>query len=272
MNNSFHCEDKEAIVAFLYDECGPGERERVAEHVTRCARCAEELAALAATRTELASWTPPAAALGFRLADTGGFQAAGFGQRAAVSGEDAGEARNLPPGVLTSPRWWQRPLPAWAQAAAAAAIFGAGLMLGGSREAARAVADVETAPPAATGIVRTLAAGPTAASPEDLARLEARLRAAMKEAHEQPVIPVRADRDDKVVVERVRALIAESEERQRQELALRTAALVRDFDLQRRADLQQVQLRMGQLQGATGLEVREQREALRFVMNQLQGR
>ena len=65
---------------------------------------------------------------------------------------------------------------------------------------------------------------------------------------------------------RVRALIAESEQRQQRELALRTAELVGDFDSQRQFDLAQIQRNFGQIEGLTGAEVREQREMLNYLM------
>jgi hypothetical protein len=64
----------------------------------------------------------------------------------------------------------------------------------------------------------------------------------------------------------VRELIAESEQRQQSQLALRTAQVVRDFDTQRRADLTQIQNSMGQIEGLTGAEAREQRQMLNYLM------
>jgi hypothetical protein len=68
------------------------------------------------------------------------------------------------------------------------------------------------------------------------------------------------------ILAQVRALIDESEQRQQRELALRTAQVVRDFDLQRRVDLAQIQRNFGQIEGVTGAEVREQREMLNYLL------
>ena len=65
---------------------------------------------------------------------------------------------------------------------------------------------------------------------------------------------------------RVRVLLDESEQRQQQELALRTAQVVRDVDSQRQVDLAQIQRNFGQIEGLTGAEVREQREILNYLM------
>ena len=67
MNDTFHCEDRDALVAYLYDECDPADRAAIAAHVSHCPACAEEIASLRATRTQLAAWMPPAASLGFQI-------------------------------------------------------------------------------------------------------------------------------------------------------------------------------------------------------------
>jgi hypothetical protein len=60
----------------------------------------------------------------------------------------------------------------------------------------------------------------------------------------------------------VRALIDESEQRQRRELALRTAEIIRDVDAQRQYDFTRVQRALGQFEGQTGLEFQRQRQDL----------
>jgi hypothetical protein len=61
---------------------------------------------------------------------------------------------------------------------------------------------------------------------------------------------------------RVQALVEESEERQRREFTLRSVDLARDFETQRRVDLATIRDTMGQLQGVTGAEFRQQRDAI----------
>ena len=68
------------------------------------------------------------------------------------------------------------------------------------------------------------------------------------------------------VLERVRAMIQESEQRQQRELALRTAEVVRDFDAQRRVDLTRIERTLGQMDGTTGVEVEQQRQVLNYLM------
>jgi hypothetical protein len=60
----------------------------------------------------------------------------------------------------------------------------------------------------------------------------------------------------------VRALIDESEQRQRRELALRTAEVVRDLDAQRQFDFARIQRAFGQFEGTAGAEIQRQRQDL----------
>ena len=110
MSETFTCGDHGALVSYLYDECAPNERRAISTHVAICRECAEELTSLGATREQLATWTPPEAQLGFRI----------------VSDSSSSN-------VLRPSRWWQKPMPAWAQAAAAALIFATGVTLGALR-------------------------------------------------------------------------------------------------------------------------------------------
>jgi hypothetical protein len=106
-----------------------------------------------------------------------------------------------------------------------------------------------------------------------LAELEGRLRneiAAIRTTNQDTVTTAAtspsSSGNEAQLMTRVRALIAESEQRQQRELALRTAELVRDFDSQRQFDLAQIQRNFGQIEGLTGAEVREQREMLNYLM------
>ena len=178
MNDTFHCEDRDALVAYLYDECDPADRAAIAAHVSHCPACAEEIASLRATRTQLAAWMPPAASLGFQIT------------RADQRNEPLAFASRAPDALspdtsLRRTSWWREPLPAWAQAAAAALIFAAGLTAGtlgsaSGREAAVASAPAGS-PVAAPAQVESRQSpsvpSASAVSVADLARLEQRLRA-----------------------------------------------------------------------------------------------
>jgi hypothetical protein len=61
-------------------------------------------------------------------------------------------------------------------------------------------------------------------------------------------------------------MIDDSEQRQQRELALRTTALVRDFDAQRNDDIARIERTIGQMDGTTGAEVAQQRQVLNYLM------
>jgi anti-sigma factor RsiW len=242
--DSFQCGDNPALVGYLYGECEPAERRAIDQHLLICPACAAELAALDSTRGHLAAWTPPDAQLGFRMV--------------------AEPVLDTPVNVVKGPaRWWSRAVPVWAQAAAAAAIFAAGVSLGVWRGT--------TAEPSATAVAAASSpATANVASTSDLAALEQRLRSEMAQMRTAAPLTVAAPQAASVseaqILARVRTLIDESEQRQQRELALRTAQVVRDFDSQRRVDLQNVRSIVGQVEGSTGAEIARQQQTLQYLM------
>jgi hypothetical protein len=234
MSELFECGDSGALVAYLYDECEPEVRDTIAAHLGRCLSCSSEIESFGWTRRQLGAWTPPVADLGFQM--------------------------GVPASELTLP-WWRAPLPAWAQAAAAVLIFGAGLSIGAAR--APFGAD-QTASPRASVV-------PVAdtVSRDDLSQMEQRLKAEMTRLRTAAAVPAQASTSDEAIMRRVQALVGESEERQRKEFTIRSVELARDFEAQRRVDLASVRQTVGQLQGTTGAEVRQQREAIDQINNYL---
>jgi hypothetical protein len=168
--------------------------------------------------------------------------------RSRLFGVDSAALEPAPPRAVP---WWRQPLPAWAQAAAAAAIFAAGWSIGTARGDA-----VEPLP-------RQPGAAQAAVTRDDLARVEQRVRDELTAIRRTPSAP---RIDERALMKRVQAMVAESEERQRRELALRTVQVMRDLDLQHRADLAQVQRSMGVLQGTIGAEVRQQRDGINYLI------
>ncbi len=246
MSQIFECGDNAALVTYLYDECEPAERRAIETHLAICPVCAAEIATLSSTSLQLAAWTPPALDVNFRVVAE---------QRAST--------------VVRPARWWQQPMPAWAQAAAAAVIFGAGLSLGvvGGVTSGRSVVPA----PAAAASALTEAAPPAnVASRDDLESLAQRLRAEMSNMRAVPVSASTASSSsspsvsgsESELLSRVRALIEESEQRQRRELALRTAEVVRDIDVQRQSDFTRIQRVFGQFEGTAGAEIQQQRQDL----------
>jgi hypothetical protein len=243
MTQTFTCGDNAALLSYLYDECEPSERRAISAHVAVCGGCAEEIAWLGATREVLGAWSPPDAQLGFRV----------------VSDTPRPNVSN----VMRPSRWWQQPMPAWAQAAAAAVIFATGVTLGALR-GTTPTTDAPTSNPGGSNV--TLApATPGAVTAGDLSALERRLRTELSQMRNTNG-PSTASAGDAQIVERIRAMIQESEQRQQRELALRTAEIVRDFDAQRQGDLARIERAMGQMDGTTGVEVAQQRQMLNYLM------
>lgn len=233
------CGDGAALVSYLYDECPPEERRAMEAHLAICQGCADEVEALGGARAQLAAWTPPDVHLGFRM-----------------------NPEPTPRADVRLASWWRQPLPAWAQMAAAAAIFSLGLSVGllRSSEAPSATATVAVSPSLAPTEPERVTSG-------ELASLEARLRAEIRLAQgaAPPVV------SGPPALEQVRALIEDSERRQQRELTLRTAEIVRDFDAQRRVDMARMERTVGQMEGTTGAEVQTQRQMLDYLMRVSQG-
>lgn len=255
MTETFQCGDNPALVGYMYGECEPAERRAIGQHLAVCPACAAELEALGATRIQLAAWTPPEAQLGFRM----------------VSDAPPNLVR-LAPNVVEGPRrWWAQPVPAWAQAAAAAVIFATGLSLGVWRgTSSDGAASAGNSPVTAAATLTPAGAAAKLASAGDLAALEQRLRSEMALLRTSAPPAAGTSRTASVseadILARVRTLIDESEQRQQRELALRTAQVVRDFDSQRRVDLQNVRSIVGQVEGSTGAEIARQQQTLQYLM------
>ena len=252
MTLNHDCDNHDALIGYLYDEGAPVERTAVAAHLVTCTRCAAELAALRATRLDLAAWAPPDAQLGFRIV---------------ADAPPADVASDTAAPILRPTRWWSQPMPAWAQAAAAILIFATGAGLG----ALRSTQTPASAPVAALSSVTASSPAPaagSAVSAQQLAQLEQRLRAEMTSvgvgAGTGTATP--AGTGTAPTLAEVRALIQESEQRQQRDLALRTAEVIRDFDTQRRGDLARIEQTFGQMEGNTGVQVEQQRQMLNYLL------
>ena len=231
--------DREALVAWLYEECEPEEQERVAAHLAACSRCAAEAEAFRSLRGSLEAWDAPRPPSGIRV----------------VSERDA----------LRGP-WWSFALrPAFGLAAAAGVVLGIGLALAGVELRMLDGGFVVQVGNAVESDVAEAAAGSAVAPgleisaiPEDgaapwrgeLARLESELRRDLARA--EPPAPIAPDD----LLEQVRGLISLSEQRQQQERALWLTEFAQELDMQRRADQQQFQQELGALEGFADYLVR----------------
>jgi len=66
MTELFQCDDKEQLVAYLYDELDELTRRRIDEHLRVCAICTAEVGGLSGVREELAGWRHPRPSSDFR--------------------------------------------------------------------------------------------------------------------------------------------------------------------------------------------------------------
>jgi len=183
MKDDFRCEDNAALIGFLYDDCDADEQARIAAHLAVCPTCAGEIAALSATREHLSAWMPPDAQLGFRM----------------NQGEDRARAA----------AWWSRPMPAWAQLAAAVVMFAAGTAVGIGSAGRMSAPDVDH-----------FGAASTRAELQRLAERERQVEAQPRTA--APAMRLVLDDGGAapdVLLSRVMRLIDASEERQNQQFA-----------------------------------------------------
>jgi hypothetical protein len=193
---------------------------------------------LQTVRGMLRDWSPPASELGFKI----------------VQGhEPLSIASPNQPDAAGSWRWGRMSHAArWAQAAAAVLLFAAGMAVsqlqvdysgGALRVRARSVAP---AGPAARNVSIQLPA-----SPETV----------------DAVRPSVADRlEPEEMLQRVRAMIEQSEVRQQRELALRLSQVSREVDTQHRADLQRIQQNLGQFEMETGAQINQQQQQMDYLV------
>jgi hypothetical protein len=245
------CPGGETLVGLLYDDFEPDaspSRDDLLAHVRSCATCSAELESLGGVRMQLSAWTAPDVPLGFEVVRTG----------------------------KTPPLGWRRTFADWQQRslralpAAAAAI----IVLGGALALARLDIRYDQA-----GLsVRTgWGHAAEAASPGDDAAAMRRELASLRgeiqrlgatsagtvaaaslapAARDTSAVPVSARANpggsfaaaqNEALWKRFRQALDESEVRQQQNLQLRMGEITRDFDLQRREDLVQVEQGFGRL-------------------------
>jgi anti-sigma factor RsiW len=263
----------DTLMAYLYGEIEPEPRAAFEAHLATCERCRRELGDLQDVRGHLRGWRIPDAKR--PIVD-----------RASLAQDLSSDAGTLAPDGRTGIRTILRNMPAWAQVAAALVFVGVaagvanldvryeqgGLSVrtGWSRTAAPSVtsgrrpaslAGVETSVP----IQNESVGSPTVPWRADLERLERRLRTEFRGGTSTQAATSTATAAAELDVQflrRVRALIDESERRQQNELALRIAEVVREFDAKRGADLVNIDRSLRAIQSNTGVEVLRQREAL----------
>jgi len=232
----------EAIIDYLYGDLERAERTAFERHLASCAVCRAEVDALTGVRQVLSGWAPPEPI------------------RALEHGAHAGP-RLVASSPAPAPVGRPRDIPVWARAAVAVLCVGIGLGAANLR-----VSYGSDGLAVRTGWLQepvpVVAPSASAAQPwqAELAALEQRLRAEMRPTPLPAASP--QDASGEAVVRQVRAMIAQSEQRQQRELALRIGDVVNDVQVQRRADLSKIDRSIGLIQNSTGMEVLRQREML----------
>ena len=227
MSIQFTCDDKQTLISYLYGEIDHDTRQAVDAHLAACAACAAEVTSLGDVRSELGLWVPPEVELDFTIV----------------------KKSELPPSnVLRPARWWNA-VPLWAQAAAAILVLAAGASIANLQ--VRSGPDgfsVSTGWMALDSTTTSSARGALAqGTPQDeawkaaLVSLEQQLRTEIRSTREQaPRAAAATTQIDEATIQRVRQLIAESEQRHERALATRFVEFTRDVNMQRRADLMRI--------------------------------
>jgi hypothetical protein len=255
LDRSPYCGDPGALVSYLYNDGSAEELAAIGAHVQACAACTSDIAALGDTRDVLSTWSPPQTELGLTLSAS---DALPVSSPLPVPSMSMAVADDLP--------WWRQSTPVWMQAVAATMVFAAGMAIGTGRGVSPSSSGGSTAS-------ATPASAPAVGvSRSELAALEVRLRGELTRlsSASTPAQPVSVrNTDDEAMTKRFRALLSESEERQRGELALRTAQLLRDIEIQRKVDVATLQQDILKIQGITGAELKRQGELQNILINRV---
>jgi anti-sigma factor RsiW len=239
--------NKEQLVGYLYDELDAAERSVFEAHLAACAECRSEVASLRLTRQHLTSWAPPEPEFNFHI----------------VRGAAA------PPPA----RRWFGFVPQWAMAAVASVLVLAGaaaiahveLRYGPDGFVAR-TGWAEGAPgSASSGTQAPVQAAATAVSSEQLKAvvqvLENRLRE-LERAQATQTVKASAPMQAAITAPELRKILAQSEARQREEMALQVSQVWKDFSAARITDFTRLQDVIGRAQGVTNQQLRQHRESI----------
>jgi len=258
--------NKDDLVSYLYDDLEGPARAVFERHVRECADCRDELTAMRAVRADLLTWSPPEPDFAFRL----------------VSEPAAARAANVLRPQVPAWRAWFTPAAGFAAAAVLVLAAAAGLArveirsgpdgwtmrTGGSVPAADlALAgfgglrarDVNLPATSGGDIMNTLErriSALEASSRGDASSLRA---ASVQSAHVSAL-------NNEDVLKLVRELLAQSESRQKGELALRIGQLMRDVDMKRAADLNGVRQGIVRIDANMTEEAATHRELMNYII------
>jgi anti-sigma factor RsiW len=206
-------DNQDALLDYLYDEGDPAERLAIAKHLQECVTCSVAVLELRTVRGMLAEWKPPPAHGSVTL-----------------------------PVPEPKPRRWAETMSyrSWAQIAAGVLLFVSGM----------AVSQLHVSYADGTLTVRTREASPAVDPPVPAGRAASiHLPAAPVVAADARAASDAAQREAmEDLLQRVRAMIDQSESRQQRELALRLSQVAGEVDAQHQADLLRIQQDFGRQQ------------------------
>ena len=243
-------DNQDALLDYLYEEGDPAERLKVAKHLQECAACSVAVLEFQNVRGMLSDWTPPAADLGFRMVPDGGQSPSASPDHRARGGWWRGW------GPATHKEKWgltPRTMP-WLQAAAAVVLFVAGMAV--SQLNVEYVDGMLRVGAGARMPAANIRNASITLKPESVDRPERALDPEIERQVLAPLGPNAPQVDTEQLLQRVRAMIDQSEQRQQRELALRLSQVSREVDTQHQADLLKIQQDFGQQQEALEYLVR----------------
>lgn len=246
--------NKEHLVGFLYGELSGTDRLAFEAHLKQCAACRDEVGQLRQTRQHLEAWSPPEPEFNFQIVHT-------------------------VPSVAKPARRFAA-IPQWALTAAASLLLVAGAAAIANVEVRRdtdgafairtgwsslPAVEPEGRVAAPTAAVQAAQAVASTASSEQLERQVLALMERVAELESvqgnQTVRAAVAARPG-IAAPELRKILAESEARQRTEMTVYMQQMWKDFNAARASDLARVQQALGQAQGLTNIQLRQQRDTI----------
>ena len=252
------CPGGDVLVGLLYDDFEPGatpSREDLTEHVRGCATCAAELESLGGVRMQLSAWTAPDVPLGFEVVRTGAQPQTGW-QR--MFADWSARSRRMVPaaaaalivlaGALTLARFdvrydgsgltfrtgWGHGTPA------GAATLGTNTTTNDTASLRQQIADLRA------DVTRLSTRGPAVAATAAITGDNVPV-AVSAQGNGFGASNVFTSAQGDALLRRFKQALDESEMRQQQNLQLRISEVTRDFELQRRQDLVQVEQGFGRM-------------------------
>jgi len=228
------CEQRENLIAYLYDEADANERRSMEKHLASCETCREELRAFRDVRQDLLAWDVPAHESVWKPFVT----------------------------ARTQPMW--RQMPAWTMAAAAMLVFGIGVAGGytGRVIAARTAAPAQSAAvqPATQPVAQNVSA--PSVSPDDFRALQSRIGNIERAALARPVTSAPSASNAQMLAQ-VEQLIRESEGRVNQKTTKKIVSIIDDINKAHAADTAMLLRQISDMQERTNGNILAVKNGLR---------